>query len=307
MRLFVELGKSLLVNVFVLLTLILIVLFPRDLSIVDRGATLGIDMEFEYHFQFEEYKENIVGYLEKVFIDGNLGESLTGVPVGELIVEYVPRSLLVISSAFILCILIGVLKGIYDYRASLKKHRILGQGFTSLLLSIPDFFLIICLQWVVIFYIPWIDFYGYEQWYSFILPSILVSIYPMMYIARITSVAISNEEFEPYIQVARAKGFTRKTVLYKHTLKNCWGTILSHFSSVMLYILSNLLIVEYLLDYKGAAYRLFKAFHYTNSISAGYQADFEAELIIGLSVCFMLVVLFSQWISKITKYYVDPR
>ncbi|MGP4078533.1 ABC transporter permease subunit [Pseudalkalibacillus sp. R45] len=176
-----------------------------------------------------------------------------------------------------------------------------------MLLSIPDFFLIICLQWLVIFYIPWIDFFGYEQWYSFILPSILVSIYPMMYIARITSVAISNQEFEPYIQVARAKGFTRKIVLYKHTLKNCWDTILSHFSSVMLYILSNLLIVEYLLDYKGAAYRLFKAFHYTNSISVGYQADFEAELIIGLSVCFMLVVLFSQWISKITKYYVDPR
>ncbi|MGP4078534.1 hypothetical protein ACTWQL_01360 [Pseudalkalibacillus sp. R45] len=128
MRLFVELGKSLLLNVFVLLALVLIVLFPRDLTIVDRGAALGIDMQFEYHFQFEEYKENIVGYLETVFIDGSLGESLTGVPVGELLVEYVPRSMLVICTAFILCILFGVLKGIYDYKASLKKTQVPWPG-----------------------------------------------------------------------------------------------------------------------------------------------------------------------------------
>jgi oligopeptide transport system permease protein len=75
----------------------------------------------------------------------------------------------------------------------------------------------------------------------------------------------------------------------------------------MLYILSNLLIVEYLMDYKGAAYRLFKAFHYTNSFRTGQKSQVEEELVIGLALCFMLVVLLTQWVSQIARRYLDPR
>ncbi|WP_349409463.1 ABC transporter permease [Pseudalkalibacillus sp. SCS-8] len=307
MLFFHALLKAFFINLIVLIVIVLIVLFPRNMEAVDVGKTIGANIEFEYGFDWTQYYVNISTYLQTLFVEKSLGESLTGVPVSQIIHEYFPRSLTIIVTSLFLSLIFGILKGIFDFQAKFRKRSILGQGLTSFMLSIPDFFIILCLQWIIIFHLPVINVFGYDHWYSFLLPSILVSIYPMMYIARITSLTISNQESQPYTHFARAKGLTKKMVFYKHVLKNCWPTILGHVSTVMLYILSNLLIVEYLLDYKGAAYRLFKAFNYTNSISASYEAKFEAELIIAIATCFMILVTLSLWFSQIVKVYVDPR
>jgi oligopeptide transport system permease protein len=307
MRLVRELLKSFLLYVFVLVALILVVLVPRELLTVPSESNSRV-MAFHYEFTWAIYKENVSDFLTGVWKNKSLGTTgVQSIPIEDEIREYLPRSLAVIMTAFLISISLGVLKGIFDYRNMYNKKNLLGQGVTSFFLALPDFFMIICLQWMIIFYFPFIQFFGHGNWYSFILPSILVSLYPVMYMARITSSSIAGQEGQQYIQVAKGKGFTKKIVLYKHMLRNCWGTILSHFSTVMLYILSNLLIVEYLMDYKGAAYRLFKAFHYTNTYRMGHKSQVEEELVIGLALCFMIIVLLTQWVSQIAKYYADPR
>lgn len=235
--------RSFCLFLLVCFAIIIVVLAPKELIAQPTGP-MGSVIKFQYDFSFTLYKENIVQFLTYAWEHKSLGFSeIYNISVEEEIGKYLPRSLMIIAPSFILSILLGVLKGIYDYRS---KRKFLGKGLTSLFLSIPDFFLILCFQWIVLFYFPIIQLFGHDNWYSFILPTFLVSIYPVVYVAKITSTSITGQQGQQYIQVAKSKGLPDLFVLYKHTLKNCWATILSYFPTIMLYILANLLIVEYL-------------------------------------------------------------
>ncbi|UOK57667.1 hypothetical protein MGI18_25405 [Bacillus sp. OVS6] len=76
---------------------------------------------------------------------------------------------------------------------------------------------------------------------------------------------------------------------------------------MMIYLLSNLLLVEYLLDYKGAAYRLYEAFNVTPVLSVGLNTAIEQNVIIVFGTCFMILVLIVQITSGLIKRMIDPR
>ncbi|QOY37403.1 ABC transporter permease subunit [Anaerobacillus isosaccharinicus] len=295
--------KTLFMYAIVMGLLILIVLFPRnsEMILVD-----GV-MTYQYKFTWQNYFENIRLYFTNLVETKSLGETQSWQTVEEVIISFMPASLKVVFAAFFISLFFGVYKGIVDFQHSNRKTNFLGNGTTFLFQAIPDFFLIILMILFIINYLPFIPIFSQGQWYSFIIPAIIVAIYPSMYIARITSAAMTNEDGMQYIQVAKAKGLTDKMVIYKHVLRNCYGLILSHCSSVMLLILSNLLMVEFLMGYRGAAFRLFQALDYSNVMSVGQRSKFEAELIIGISFCFLVIVLFSRFVSEWASNYLDPR
>ncbi len=264
-------------------------------------------VEYGYEFSWNAYKHNISMFIHDVRENGTLGFTRYDNPAEEEILLHMKRSLKVIVTAFIITLIFGILKGIYDFYDRWNGWNIFGKGMTWLLQSIPDFFLIICLQWLIIFYLPFIRIFGHDHWYSFLLPAFLVSLYPMLYIARITSTALGSEKGKPYIQVARSKGLSGKKVLWKHMLRNSLYPILSNLTAVMLYLLSNLLIVEYLLDYRGAAFRMFQAFDVSKAISGNNRFIDESGLIIGFGLSFMIIVLISQVITLFIMKKVEPR
>ncbi|WP_242069703.1 ABC transporter permease subunit [Paenibacillus dendritiformis] len=214
-------------------------------------------------------------------------------------------SLGVIVTALVLSFGLGVLKGIMDYKLSRTKWNFFGNWTTWLFQSLPDFLILLLIQWYVIRYLPFIRFFSTEEWYSFLLPAVLVSIYPTMYIARITSASIADQDGKMYIMVARAKGLTQRLIFYKHVFYNSFGTILTHLSSLFVYVLSNLLMVEYFMNFPGAAYRLFLAIDY--SVHLGTGPNYEPGVIIGIAFCFMIMVLIVQWISLAARRHFEAR
>ncbi|WP_169865058.1 ABC transporter permease subunit [Sutcliffiella halmapala] len=297
--------KSILFFLLVSILLILAVLFPRSPDIAVQGRAMTL--EYGYEFSWEAYKHNISMFLHDVKENKTLGFTRYNNPAEEEIWLHMARSLKVILAAFFITLTFGVLKGIYDFYDRWSGWNVFGKGMTWLLQSIPDFFLIICLQWLIIFYLPFIRIFGHDHWYSFILPAFLVSMYPMLYIARITSASLGSEKGKPYIQVARSKGLSKEKVLWKHMLRNSLYPIFSNLTAMMLYLLSNLLIVEYLLDYRGAAYRMFQAFDVSKAISGGMNLINESGLIIGFGLCFMIIVFISQIITLLVIKKVEPR
>ncbi|MCT8136322.1 ABC transporter permease [Anaerobacillus sp. CMMVII] len=298
-----KLVRSIFMYLVVMVLIILVVLIPRnaEMTLVD-----GV-MEYQYKFSWESYYQNVKMYFTNVIETKSLGETQGWQSVEEVIISYMPASLKVIGAAFMISMVFGIYKGIFDFRQSGRKTSFLGNGTTFLFQAIPDFFLIILTVLFIITYMTFIPIFSQGQWYSFLFPSMIASIYPSMYVARITSAALTNEVGMQYIQVAKAKGLTEKMVLYRHVLRNCYALILSHCSSVMLLILSNLLMVEFLLGYKGAAFRLFQALDYSSVMVAGQRSKFEGELVIGISLCFLLIVLLSRVISEWASNRLDPR
>lgn len=288
-----KLLKTVFIYAFVFCMIVLIVLFPRhmDVHVTEYGG-----MSVDYNFSLEQYKQSVTGYISYVLEEKSLGITRFSRTVEEELWIYISRSFLVILTAFVLSCIVGILKGFFDYRAS-KRKSLLGNGTTWILQSIPDFLAILIIQWVIIKYFPFIRFFGSGNWTDFILPALLVSIYPSVYIARVTSAAMAAQDGKLYIQVARAKGLTSRVVFLKHRFFNSVGTILAHLPSLMQYILSNLLIVEFLMNFQGAAQRMFLAIDYHPAFGTG--GNYEPGIIIGISFFFLCLIMFVQVVSQL--------
>jgi oligopeptide transport system permease protein len=311
MRLFQAILQSIFSCFLVMLLVALFVLYPREIQYVGRGA----GVERVYQFSWSEYGENLRLFFTRLVHEGNLGQTIFDQPVEVEWMHYMSRSLLLIGIAFLLSVPMGIAKGIIDYRHAHRKTNVLGNGTTAFFQSVPDFMVIICVQWGLVELMeigfPRFSVYIADKWYSFILPSILLSLFPTVYLARITSSALAGQEKKLYVLFARSKGLSERMVLYRHMLRNCWPTVLSHLPSIMTVILSNLLIVEYLTTYKGAAYRLYEAVGYNDSAArnvfyAGMQPVFEANLILAILFSFMFLILITQIISAIARNRLDP-
>lgn len=291
----------------ILFVIALIVTYPRGSSMTD------VRYVNEYEFRSDGFIENIGQLISSVWEKHSLGKTRNGTTVEEEIMRVMPKSLKLIISAFVLSFFLGVLKGIYDYRSSLSKRSFFGNSATWFLNAVPDFFFILLVQYGLLLLMragfPKIDIYGEDHWHNVVLAVFFLSIYPTVYIARITSSALSEQEGNEYLRVAKAKGLSQWAVIYKHALGNCWANILSHSTSLLMYILSNLLIVELLLFYHGAAYRLYDAMggRALENATLVSKVKFEGPLVFGFIICFMVMVLITQLISQFARHYIDPR
>jgi oligopeptide transport system permease protein len=302
----IEISRHILLFLLIVLSLILVVLFPRDVEISAEGRAQTVI--FDYQFSWSAYEENITSFFSGLYQEKSFGLTKYERPVEEEMKLYFSRSMKIIVTALFLSLFFGILKGVYDALHPSSLGMIFGKGFTWVLQAVPDFFLFLCLQWVLIIYFrEYADIFGHEKWYSFLYPALLASIYPALYISRITAASFQEQEGKQYITVAHSKGLPQAVITFKHILKNSAVQILNHTSSMMIYLLSNLLLVEYLLDYKGAAYRLYEAFNVTPVLSVGLNTEIEQNVIIVFGTCFMILVLIVQITSGLIKRMIDPR
>jgi oligopeptide transport system permease protein len=310
MKLWAELMRTCLSWLLIVGLVILLLLYPSD--IVFKAD--GYDVVPEYQGSWEEYQHNIQSFLARLQT-GDWGTDRYGQGVDEAFSFYFSRSLLVIALALLVAIPLGIGKGIFDFRHSNRVTQLLGNGTTWLVQSLPDFFVIISIQWGLLALFRWgfpqFSVFLGDQWYSFILPGFLLSLLPAAYLARITSAALADQEKKWHILFARAKGVGERMLLYRHLLRNCWPTILSHNTSLMILLLSNLIVVEYVTFYRGAAYRFFEAAGFPTVLSRnvfypGSAIIRETDLMIAFFAGFMFLILVFQIISLIIRYRLDP-
>lgn len=301
MSLRTQMLRTLGVSLLAFVVIMLIVLFPRKLDLTMEGNMVVVG----YDTSMEGFIANIKHFFVDLFKNQSLGYSrFSGESAGEAVIRAMGKSLSVISAALVIGFVFGILKGIADYKLSKTRFNVLGHWTTWIFQSMPDFFVLIIIQWFIIDYLPFIRFFAPDGWQSFALSAVLVSLYPIVYIASLTSASLAAQEGKLYLLFAKAKGLNNRIILFKHMLRNSMGTLLIQLPTLLVYILSNLLMVEIFRNYPGAAWRLFTAMDYSTFYGTGN--DFEAGIIIGIVFCFMLLILLVQWVSHTAKKYFDP-
>jgi len=131
---------------------------------------------------------------------------------------------------------------------------------------------------------------------NFTLPVATMALYGVGYIARMTRASMAEVMTAQYIRTARLKGVSFRNVVVKHALRNA---LIAPFTVIMLqfpWLLTGVVIVESLFNYKG--------FGWTLVAAAGNN---DIELLMGASVVAVLVVLVTQLISDIGYVFLDPR
>ena len=131
---------------------------------------------------------------------------------------------------------------------------------------------------------------------NFTLPVMTMAFYGMGYIARMTRASMAEVMTAQYIRTARLKGVSFPNIVMKHALRNA---LIAPFTVIMLqfpWLLTGVVIVETLFNYKGFGWVLVQA-----------ASNNDIELLLSCSVVAVFVVLVTQLISDIGYVFLNPR
>lgn len=131
---------------------------------------------------------------------------------------------------------------------------------------------------------------------NFTLPVMTMSLYGMGYIARMTRASMAEVMTSQYIRTARLKGLSFGAIVVKHALRNA---LIAPFTVIMLqfpWLLTGVVIVEKLFNYKGFGWVLVEA-----------ADNNDIDLLLSCSIVSVAVVIVTQLISDVGYAYLNPR
>ncbi|WP_273327674.1 ABC transporter permease [Vallitalea guaymasensis] len=184
---------------------------PSDEEIAEKQHELGLDLPV--HKQY-------FNWLKKV-IKLNFGQSIyTGESIGEELARRLPITLKLAMYGFILTSMFGILIGVIMtlFRGSFIDSSL--RFFCTLISSIPNFWLAIILITIFAETLQILPTSGYESEKSLILPSIVVSLSSIGFIARLTRASFLKVLSKEFIVLANAKGLRSYTIGIIHIFKN---------------------------------------------------------------------------------------
>lgn len=288
------------------LTLVFVALrlLPGDPALVALGdyatpeqlalfrAKMGLDVPiWQQYFVF----------LQKVF-SFDYGQSLiSGEPVVQLIGRNLPFTLELTIAATMLGFLFGVPFGVV---ASVRRNKTPDSAlrvFSLLGYAIPDFYLGALLLIVFSLNLGWFPINGggdgfLDRMYHLALPALTLATIKVAFLGRLTRTSLLEVLSKDYIRTARAKGASKREVVYKHALRNALLPVTTGLGLSVLATLSGSVAVELVFNRPGLGSML---------ISAIAERDYP--VIQGGVVIFALSVVIVNLLVDVAYTFADPR
>jgi peptide/nickel transport system permease protein len=229
---------------------------PEDLARI--RANFGID---------EPVIVQYFMWLKRVIFHGDFGNSyVTGEPVSEMIRQRLPATIELMGSAFLLAFLFGISGGIV---AALKRYTKFDSVITLLALvgiSIPIFWLglmSMMLFTVKFRMLPSAGMFSLGEPFSILdhlrhllMPSLVLSLLFVASWSRYMRASLSEVLQLNFINVARAKGASRGSVIFKHAIRNAAIPVLTVIALNLPALFTGSIITETIFAWPGMG-RLF--------------------------------------------------
>ena len=230
--------------------------------------------------------------------------------VTTVLAETVPNTLVLALTAMIFATIIGVFLGVLSavYKGTWIDKT--ANMFAILGISAPAFFAGIIIAWLFGFVLA--DYtglnmsgslYSYDPFEGEIitlrnlwLPMITLGLRPLAIIVQLTRSAMLDVLSQDYIRTARAKGLSRKTIIYKHALKNALNPVITAISGWFASLLAGSFFVEYIFGYNGLG---------RTTVYALEMSDFPVVMGAILFIAFVFVVV--NVLVDLLYAWIDPR
>jgi len=232
-------------------------------------------------------------------------------PVIEKIMEKLPATLILNIISMLLTIIIAIPAGIL----SSVKHKTMYDKISGLIFymmySVPSFWLALLLTTFFGLTLDLLPIYGMESDHSssldffprlldrilhLILPVTCLTVGGFAYLSRFSRGVLLEVIRQDYIRTARAKGLTRKKVIFKHAFRNALIPLVTLFALMIPILVSGSVILEYIFNWPGIGQLYFNAI-----MSRDYPT------IMGLSVISAILVLISNLVADLLYASIDPR
>ena len=211
-------------------------------QIAELRAQLGFDQPILT--QYSTFIGDIVQF--------DLGNSLyAGQSNVSLIQSRIWASVQLTTLAVALGGLLGIPMGVY---AAAREGKIADRVISSLAIvgqSIPVFWLGLMLVLFFAIKLSWLPAGLAGGWQNLVLPSVTLATIPLARVARLTRAAMTNTLEDQYIIAAKARGLSRKRVLFVHALKNASLPVVTLIGLQIGTLLSGAITVETVFAWPG--------------------------------------------------------
>lgn len=227
--------------------------FPTEEDRAEMRAQLGLDKPLP--IQYLNWLGNV--------LRGDLGRSYANNReiAGELM-RRLPITLKVSLAALLTAVVFGVGGGVLMAAFHDTWADRLLKGISTLLLSIPGFWLALFLITVFAEWLGWLPTSGLDRGaVSLILPAIALSAANVGSTSRVTRGTILQQLGEPYIVVANAKGLSQKAVVLGHAFRNSLVPIITLIGNYFGGILGGSTIIEHIFAIPGLGSYVLSAIH----------------------------------------------
>ena len=238
-------------------------------------------------------------------LTGDWGTSLVfKEPIGPLLLQKMTASSLIVIMSMTIALSAAIPLGVW---AAVHRDRWqdTASSTTALLgVSLPDFFWGIMLILLFARALGWFPSSGFvDPSEDFLLalkhaflPSLALGLGLMAHLTRMTRATMTGILGEEFIRVARAKGLSERTVVWRYGLSNAIGPVMSVAGLQIGYLFGSIIVVESLFNYTGMGWLT-------------YQALLNRDIPLIQSSVFVIaaVVMLANLIVDLLYVVVDPR
>ncbi|MBD3665593.1 ABC transporter permease [Sulfitobacter aestuariivivens] len=274
-----------------------------DAEIAQARRLLGLDQSL-----LVQYWKFLTSLLQ-----GDFGRSYVfRQPAMTLILERMPATVEMVLVAMALAVVVAIPLGVYaGANPNSRLSRII-MASSLLGISLPGFWVGMVL--IYLFAVHWgvfpssgrgdtAEIFGLrvslltrDGWHHIALPAITLSLGTMAILLRMTRAGMMEVSRQDYMKFARAKGATRRDVLYKHGLKNALIPVVTIFGLQLGDLIAFATITETIFSWPGMGKLL---------IDSIYRADRPVIVVYLMLVALIFVVI--NFLVDIVYTLIDPR
>ena len=293
----------------------LVHLAPGDAALVIAGESGAGDPELIEQIREDlglddPYLVQLSRYVGDV-ASGDFGTSYRfNEPVTSLIGDRIWPTILLVTTALVFAIVIGVLVGVFTAR---RPESPVSHGVTVFSLvgySMPVFWtgylLIIAfasnVRWFPVAGMRDVRFEGnrLEEWldiaHHLVLPALTLGLIYLAQYSRLSRASMLEVLQSDYVRTARAKGLAERKVVYKHALRNAVIPVITIAGLQFGALLSGALLVETVFNWPGLG-RL--------AADSVFQRD--APVLLGVLICSAVLVVVINILTDVVYRMIDPR
>ncbi|OJV64423.1 MAG: hypothetical protein BGO41_12450 [Clostridiales bacterium 38-18] len=269
---------SLLTALVIIVLMIFVTMLPRDLNYGVYGGRLTTNFSFEVMIQ--QMGDFILNF------------KFSGVKDTAFVLRTFKNSLILLFVASLLAFVLGSLKGLFDAYSNKENTEV--RSFTSLVvMSVPDIIWILISHLIIIAVGKQIELPILRQ---LVFPILTLTIMPMVYLSRIAYLGFIEEKGKPYYTALLSRGIKKKSIFFSHMIVPALQKVFTSFLGILPLMISNMIIIEYLFDYKGLA-------NFVLIADRTQDQNTFIVLLIGISVLYLIFA----WVTKLGIYSLTAR
>ena len=229
-------------------------------------------------------------------------------PTFELIAERLQVSLPLALLAMALTVVVALVLGVYAASRHNRAGDLGVMALSQLGVALPSFWLAILLILLFAVQLQWVSAGGFPGWSgddgggllpglkALLLPALSLAAVQAAILARVTRSAVLEAMREDYVRTARAKGLSRRAVLWRHVLRNAMIPVLTIMGLQFANLITGAIVVENVFVLPGIGRLVF-------------QAIGNRDLVLVRDVVMLLaaVVVLVNFVVDVLYAVVDPR